>query len=135
MHAVSLAEPTEVLHIPRDVKNTLLISAADRKDRALQHNGADRRYQQTRATLVNAKPASNHFLPKTKEDNITYLLTLWSRVLFEKLIGSAASEEIPRILRNPNVNYSVYKCPSLVSILSEITLVHAPPLRLPEDPS
>ena len=27
----------------------------------------------------------------------TYLLTPWSRVLLEKLIGSAASQEIPRI--------------------------------------
>ena len=28
---------------------------------------------------------------------LTYLLTPWSRVLLEKLIGSAASQEIPRI--------------------------------------
>jgi len=28
--------------------------------------------------------------------NITYLLTPWSRVLLEKLTGSAASQEIPR---------------------------------------
>ena len=27
----------------------------------------------------------------------SYLLTLWSRVLLEKLTGSAASQEIPRI--------------------------------------
>jgi hypothetical protein len=31
----------------------------------------------------------------------TYLLTPWSRVLLEKLTGSAASQEIPRILLNP----------------------------------
>ena len=29
--------------------------------------------------------------------NHTYLLTSWSRVLLEKLTGSAASQEIPRI--------------------------------------
>jgi hypothetical protein len=29
--------------------------------------------------------------------NITYLLTPWSRVLLEKIIGFAASQEIPRI--------------------------------------
>ena len=29
---------------------------------------------------------------------LTYLLTPWSRVLLEKLTGSAASQEIPRIL-------------------------------------
>ena len=28
---------------------------------------------------------------------LTYLLTPWSRVLLEKLTGSAASQEIPRI--------------------------------------
>ena len=36
----------------------------------------------------------------TKDSNvnhITYLLTPWSRVLLEKLTGSAASQEIPRI--------------------------------------
>ena len=31
---------------------------------------------------------------------LTYLLTPWSRVLLEKLTGSAASQEIPRILGN-----------------------------------
>ena len=30
-----------------------------------------------------------------------YLLTPWSRVLLEKLTGSAASQEIPRTLCNP----------------------------------
>jgi len=30
--------------------------------------------------------------------HISYLLTPWSRVLLEKLTGSAASQEIPRIL-------------------------------------
>ena len=34
----------------------------------------------------------------------TYLLTPWSRVLLEKLTGSAASQEIPRILWNPKVH-------------------------------
>jgi len=32
-----------------------------------------------------------------------YLLTPWSRVLLEKLTGSAASQEIPCILWNPKV--------------------------------
>jgi len=30
--------------------------------------------------------------------NVIYLLTPWSTVLLEKLTGSAASQEIPRIL-------------------------------------
>ena len=31
------------------------------------------------------------------QDNVTYLRTPWSRVLLEKLTGSAGSQEIPRI--------------------------------------
>ena len=37
-----------------------------------------------------AKTGLKHYL-------LTYLLTLWSRFLLEKLTGSAASQEIPRI--------------------------------------
>ena len=32
---------------------------------------------------------------------LTYLLTPWNRVLLEKLTGSAASQEIPRIFGTP----------------------------------
>jgi len=38
----------------------------------------------------------------TTYKQLTYLLTPWSRVL-EKLTGTAASQEIPRILWNPKV--------------------------------
>jgi len=41
----------------------------------------------------------------------SYLLTPWSSVLREKLTGSAASQEIPRILWNPKVHYRTHKCP------------------------
>ena len=60
---------------------------------------------------------------------LTYLLTPWSRVLLEKLPGSAASQEIPRILRNPKVHHRTHKCPPPVPILSQLHPVPTTPFH------
>ena len=62
---------------------------------------------------------NTHYYP-----GYTYLLTPWSGVFLEKLAGFAASQEISRILWNPEVHYRTHKRPLPVSILSQLDPVH-----------
>ena len=61
-----------------------------------------------------------------------YLLTPWCRVLLQKLTRFAASQEIPRISRNPKVHYRTHKRPPPVSILGQPNPVHIPTSHLLE---
>ena len=72
------------------------------------------------------------------KDNIsntfTYLLTPWSRVLLEKLTGSAASQEIPRIFGTRRFITVLTSARHL--FLSWANSIQSPqPRPLPEDPS
>ena len=65
---------------------------------------------------------------------VTYLLTPWSRVLLEKLTGSAASQEIPRIFGTWRF-LTVFTSARHLSLSWANSIQSPKPLPLPEDPS
>jgi len=64
-----------------------------------------------------------------------YLLTPWCRVLLEKLNRFAASQEIPRISRNPNAHYRTHERQPPVSILGQPNPVHILTYSMVQSPS
>ena len=85
-------------------------------------------YQEYEAGIITAFFHTAGFFP------ITYLLTPCSRVLLEKLTGSAASQEIPRILE-PEGSSPSSQVPATCPYPEPAPSSPHNPLPLPEDPS
>ena len=90
------------------------------------------RVSMTIKTFFLSNRCTNTEWSKSRYTELTYLLILWCRVLLEKLTGLQASQETPRISRNPKVHYRTHKRLSPVSILGQPNTVLIPTSHLLE---
>jgi hypothetical protein len=68
----------------------------------------------------------------TAHSHGTYLLTTWSRVLLEKVIGSQLIEKLTAFYGLRKLLYCIHKCQTYNPVLSQINPIHVPHIPLPE---
>ena len=106
------------------------------------HNKSTRPAYQITVYLIKYLPIMKHCTmnwEKCSEDRVvilehTYLLTAWSRVLLEKLTGSAASQEIPPHFMEPEGSSPYSQVPATCPYPQPTPSSPHNSLPLPEDP-